>query len=633
METISKAHKALTLLVCAVFLTVLFLLQPAAAKAQWTAPDVSGNIYNTNTNNVGIGTTGPNYKFDITNALDRAQVRFGMGASDTGGYLYSGGPSHAVFSAGAAYNSGWIAKSLSASMIELNVGGINFYTNNGISTGSPFTPTNRMTVNSAGVGIGTTTPQDPLHLFSTTNAVGTMRIQGGSSKAAFIGMWEAGQMLILSNNRHPGTGNNFNTSVAGAEIAIGSSSAPGDIAFYTSSSGTVGNATELMRISSNGKVGIGTTAPGSPLTVITPSGAREGIQLAGTGNTWIYADLSMTPIGTIATGKPTNFAWSMRKDAFYGNDASGPSLVMEIWRQGGGVYVPFIINPSGNLILAGALNATNANVGVGTTTPAYKLDVSGSVNSSGGLCIAGDCKTAWSQVGGSQWTTSGTTINYGTGNVGIGVASPGTKLDVNGTVNATGLTVSGSPVVSSQWATSGTAINYATGNVGVATTAPTEKLHVTGNVKITGNIDVGGNINAKYQDMAEWVDSPHDLAAGTVVVLDSTKSNQVVASTQSYDSRVAGVISLRPGLALGERGEGRVLVATTGRVKVKVDATNGPIQIGDLLVTSDREGVAMKSTPVEIGGVRIHRPGTLIGKALEPLAQGTGEILVLLSLQ
>jgi len=52
-----------------------------------------------------------------------------------------------------------------------------------------------------------------------------------------------------------------------------------------------------------------------------------------------------------------------------------------------------------------------------------------------------------------------------------------------------------------------------------------------------------------------------------------------------------------------------------------------------LLVTSDKEGFAMKSVPVELGGVQIHRPGTLIGKALEPLAQGTGEILVLLSLQ
>jgi hypothetical protein len=76
-----------------------------------------------------------------------------------------------------------------------------------------------------------------------------------------------------------------------------------------------------------------------------------------------------------------------------------------------------------------------------------------------------------------------------------------------------------------------------------------------------------------------------------------------------------------------------VLVAASGRVKVKVDASNGPIQIGDLLVTADKEGFAMKSVPVEIGGIRIHRPGTLIGKALEPLASGTGEILVLLSLQ
>jgi hypothetical protein len=68
-------------------------------------------------------------------------------------------------------------------------------------------------------------------------------------------------------------------------------------------------------------------------------------------------------------------------------------------------------------------------------------------------------------------------------------------------------------------------------------------------------------------------------------------------------------------------------------VKVKVDATAGPIQVGDLLVTSDQPGVAMKSQPIDVGGVQIHRPGTLVGKALEPLQKGTGEILVLLSLQ
>jgi len=129
------------------------------------------------------------------------------------------------------------------------------------------------------------------------------------------------------------------------------------------------------------------------------------------------------------------------------------------------------------------------------------------------------------------------------------------------------------------------------------------------------------------------VPASEQIPAGTVVVLDSTKSNHVIASTKGYDTRVAGVISAQPGIALGEGGDSKVLVATTGRVRVKVDASHGPIQIGDLLVTSDVPGVAMKSEPVNLGGVQLHRPGTLIGKALEQLEKGSGKILVLLSLQ
>ncbi|HEX8351658.1 MAG TPA: hypothetical protein VF611_01950, partial [Pyrinomonadaceae bacterium] len=142
-----------------------------------------------------------------------------------------------------------------------------------------------------------------------------------------------------------------------------------------------------------------------------------------------------------------------------------------------------------------------------------------------------------------------------------------------------------------------------------------------------------GNINAKYQDVAEWVPSKQKLAVGTVVIVDAAGVNHVTASTAAYDTSVAGVITGQPGLLLGEAGEGKVKVATTGRVKVKVDATRFPIRAGDLLVTSGVSGVAMRSEPVSVGGVAMHRPGTLIGKALEPLAKGTGEILVLLSLQ
>jgi hypothetical protein len=164
-------------------------------------------------------------------------------------------------------------------------------------------------------------------------------------------------------------------------------------------------------------------------------------------------------------------------------------------------------------------------------------------------------------------------------------------------------------------------------HVGIGTTNPTKALDVQ------GDINVSGNINATYQDVAEWVPSIQKLRAGTVVVLDTARTNHVVASNKSYDTGVAGVVSDTPGVILGQAGDDKLKVATTGRVKVKVDATHAPIKVGDLLVTSDVEGVAMKSIPVDLGGTQIHRPGTIIGKALEPLEKGTGEILVLLSLQ
>jgi hypothetical protein len=170
------------------------------------------------------------------------------------------------------------------------------------------------------------------------------------------------------------------------------------------------------------------------------------------------------------------------------------------------------------------------------------------------------------------------------------------------------------------------------GNLGVGVVNPANKLEVAGNANITGTV-TGGNIQAKYQDVAEWVPAEDEIPAATVVVLDPQRSNHVMPSSTAYDQAVAGVISARPGITLGEEGDSKVKVATTGRVKVKVDASKAPIKIGDLLVTSDVAGVAMKSIPVDVAGVKMHRPGTVIGKALEPLANGQGEILVLLSLQ
>jgi len=153
------------------------------------------------------------------------------------------------------------------------------------------------------------------------------------------------------------------------------------------------------------------------------------------------------------------------------------------------------------------------------------------------------------------------------------------------------------------------------------------------NVTINGTLTATKVIGAVYQDVAEWVPATTHMEPGTVVVLNRERRNEVMPSARSYDTAVAGVVSENPGVVLGVASDSKAQIATTGRVKVHVDATAGAIAIGDLLVTSDKSGMAMKSQPVDLGGVQFHRPGTVIGKALEPLPRGEGEILVLLSLQ
>lgn len=171
------------------------------------------------------------------------------------------------------------------------------------------------------------------------------------------------------------------------------------------------------------------------------------------------------------------------------------------------------------------------------------------------------------------------------------------------------------------------------GRIGIGTSSPQALLHVVGTSRLSGDVTVDGNIAAKYQDVAEWVDSVEPLEPGSLVIIDSTATNRVTAARTAYDARVAGAVSPQPGLILGEPGPGRVLVAQSGRVKVKADARNGAIRPGDLLVSSPTKGHVMRSRPVTIGDQLVHRPGTVVGKALEALPKGRGEILVLLTLQ
>jgi hypothetical protein len=71
---------------------------------------------------------------------------------------------------------------------------------------------------------------------------------------------------------------------------------------------------------------------------------------------------------------------------------------------------------------------------------------------------------------------------------------------------------------------------------------------------------------------------------------------------------------------------GELYVVTLGTyAHCKVDSSEAPIQVGDLLTSSANPGYARKAVNPQVGSI--------IGKALEPLQQGTGYIAVFVNIQ
>ena len=193
-------------------------------------------------------------------------------------------------------------------------------------------------------------------------------------------------------------------------------------------------------------------------------------------------------------------------------------------------------------------------------------------------------------------------IQPGTANVGIGTTSPGAALEVNGNVRLT----SGS----------GASLTFADGT--------TQSTAYTGTCTATGG------------DYAESVDVTGDKSGyepGDVIVLDPESPGHFLLSSEPYSLLVAGIYSTKPGY-VGRRQKGdpklakaEIPMAMIGIVPTKATTENGPIKIGDQLVTSSRPGYVMKGTD------RTQMNGSVVGKAMGALKSGAGVIEVLVSLQ
>ena len=395
-----------------------------------------------------------------------------------------------------------------------------------------------------------------------------------------------------------------------------------------------GHDKELMRLTPDGNLGVGVAQPTARLDVAGAIRTSEGIMFPdGSVQTTAYlaSGRSLSERGRlqqrdaqgraiVAESEPNKLV-GLEKALRFAPSISGTGTTGRItkWQDGpNGVVADSVITE-----LSG-----NVGIGAGTTIPGEKLSVGYGANTDISIGSLTNNKTYLGSFNNNvvfainRRVSDGNFANPGLPTASFGFyTSSGDSAILFNTSNTNGVLDTERMRIDKS------------GNVGIGTSSPGAKLDVAGDLQVTGNAVITGNIAAKYQDIAEWVAARQQLAAGTVVILDVTRTDAVVASTRAYDAHIAGVISSQPGLILGQGGQGKVLVAMTGRVKVKVDATRRAIKIGDLLVTGDRSGMAMKSQAIRVAGRLIHRPGTIIGKALEPLAKGQGEILVLLSLQ
>lgn len=214
----------------------------------------------------------------------------------------------------------------------------------------------------------------------------------------------------------------------------------------------------VMFMANDGKVGIGTTAPAAALSFGNLNDGRT----TADGITWYNPS-------------PLTYGIYRTAGSWLSPDYQQLKLAWDtgVVIDGGSAY-----GKSGTV-----LQPNGGNVGIGTTAPAYKLDVTAPANNwkaifqgTDGYIMMGPANSSWAHIytdrpafifntdiysatggfssysGDLSMKTVGTTrmtINSSTGNVGIGIATAGAKLEVAGQVKITGGTPGSGKVLTS----------------------------------------------------------------------------------------------------------------------------------------------------------------------------------------
>jgi hypothetical protein len=488
-------------------------------------------ILNPNNGNVGIGTTSPQVTLDVAGSSTNGkslQVRSGDISTGTDSaqiiFSYGGNPFN---SNGYAHNIRTRHNSATAS-----TNAIDFYIWTPSDSANVLGSNRVMTIDGAGnVGIGTASPSTPLEIVNPTNTLlylnsSTANVylrldDANSTNGNFIGattddmhFWtNNAERMRISNSGNVGIGTTNPISL-GTDITtlnIQGSSGGGlrfgttggvESGVYTISSGTyigsisnvplyltTNNSTKAT-ILANGNVGIGTTSPGETLTLQTQATGlgSEGVFIKNpfAGTSPIVN--SKSPFLSLATSTGSGYTSTiyMGRNATAADQESkiewsNANNGLSIYVKGTGTYREHA--RFGNLSSGTPRTYFGGTVGIGTTSPAYLLDVNEDDNvlafrvtgGGGGAPIASfvrDVGATGSQVNINaqsnfpqiQFTNTGNTFSIG------GDTSGNFKISDSGGIGTNDrITISN------------------TGNVGIGTTGPQSKLQVNGGVQLAND--------------------------------------------------------------------------------------------------------------------------------------------------